>query len=573
MNRLAADTHFPDGRASTSRRTWLAPLLLVCLLAVWFGAGLNSRALWTPDEGRYAEIPREMVTSGNYLTPRLDGVKYFEKPPLVYWLTAASIKTFGLHEWSVRLWPAVFALVGCMMVYLLGRRLYGPHAGLLGAVVLALSPLYDLMGGALILDMPLTGWLTIAMTTFLLGTREAPGPRRRWWFYAFYAAMALAVLTKGLVGIVIPGMIIAVWIALLGEWRLLREMYLISGALLFFAIAAPWHVMVSRANPEFAYFYFIHEHFQRYLTQVHHRYKPAWFFVPVLLAGMFPWSALLPAALRDLLPRLWRERKQQREVWFLLLWALLPFLFYSLSSSKLIPYILPVLPPLAVLFGRLLAQIWDGERRLGRATLWGLLVIGVICAGLFAALPTQMPDKLKDTAIASDLTWGLYAVAAAALVAGLLPLVMQRWVGRRAMLITLGISGALIVLSFAFMLPRLDGDRSVKALAEIIKPQLRPGDEVMTYRDYYQDLPVYLQRRVTIVDWTGELEFGASIEDTSAWMIDDAEFHKRWAEPHRVYVLAGRAKLDELRAALPGPQCVLGSTRAVVMITNRECHP
>ncbi len=570
MSRAAADIRYSGPRAVSA---WREALLLVCLLAVWFGAGLGTRALWTPDEGRYAEIPREMVASGDYLTPRLDGVKYFEKPPLVYWLTAASIQVFGLDEWSVRLWPAVFALLGCMVVYLLGRRLFGARAGLLGAVVLALSPLYDLMGGALILDMPLTGWLTVALGAFLLGIREAPGARRRGWLYTFYVAMALAVLTKGLVGIVIPGMVIAVWIAVVGEWRVLREMYLVSGALLFFAVAAPWHVLVSQANPEFAYFYFIHEHFQRYLTEVHHRYKPAWFFVPVLLAGMFPWSALLPAAFSDLVRRLWRERRQQREVWFLLLWALLPFLFFSLSSSKLIPYILPVLPPLAVLTGRLLAQLWDGERKLGRATLWGLLVIGIVCAALFVALPTQMPDKLKGTAIARDLTWGLYAVAAASLVAGLLPLAMKRWLGRRATVITLGVSGALIVLSFAFMLPRLDGDRSVKTLAEIIRPQLNADDEVMTYRDYFQDLPVYLQRRVTIVEWTGELEFGASVEDTSAWIIDEAEFHQRWAQPHQVYVLAGRNRRDELRAALPGPQCELGATRAVVMITNRECHP
>lgn len=572
MTNLAGDALHLDGPVELARRgAWLGPLLLAGALAVWFGYELGLRALWSPDEGRYAEIAREMAASGDYLTPRLNGVKYFEKPPLVYWLTAGSIKLFGVNEWAARLWPALFALFGGMTVYFLGRRLYGARAGLIAAAVLALSPLYDFMGGVLTLDMPLTAWLTAAMAAFWLGVHAPPGARRRLWLYGGYAAVAAAVLTKGLVGIVIPAMIIAAWIAVTGEWRLLRQLHLPSGTLVFLAIAAPWHILVAHANPEFARFYFIHEHIDRYLTTAHQRYKPVWFFVPILLAGMFPWSTLLPQALGAARPRLWRERRRHADTWFLLLWAGVPFLFFSLSSSKLVPYVLPVLPPLALLLGRALARAWERSAPLTAAARWLLLLLGAVFAALLAGLPRLAPDSASVASAAAQLGGGLYAMAAALLLAGLLPYLGHRWGGPRTALALLGAGAALAVLTFDMTFSRLDVGRSVKPLAVALKPALQPGDEVMTYREYYQDLPVYLERRITIVDWTGELEFGASVEDTSAWMIDETAFRRRWAAPRTIYLLTSRANYAELSATPPGPMCQVGSTARVVAVVNRAC--
>lgn len=574
MTDLADDTLPLASRAELARRrSWLEPLLLACVLAVWFGYDLGSRALWSPDEGRYAEIPREMVASGDYLTPRLNGVKYFEKPPLVYWLTAGSIKLFGVNEWAVRLWPALFAVFGCMTVYFLGRRLYSARAGLFAALVLALCPLYDLMGGALTLDMPLAAWVTAAMTAFLLGVREPPGARRRLWLYGFYAAVALAVLTKGLVALVIPALVFGAWIAIIGEWRLLREIHLPSGLLILFGIAVPWHILVSQANPEFAWFYFIHEHAERYLTTVHQRYQPAWFFVPVLLAGLYPWSALLPQALHEVLPRLWRERRQRRDTWFLLLWAGLPFAFFSLSSSKLVPYVLPVLPPLALLLGRFLAHAWERSVPPARAVLWLLLAFGAVFAAAWVALPWLLPDSAGVTSVSAQLGGMFYALAGMWLLAGAAPFVATRWGNGRATLVVLCASAALLLLTFDLTLSRLDVGLSVKTLAVALKRELKPGDDVMTYREYYQDLPVYLERRITIVDWTGELEFGTTVEDTRAWLVDTAAFRRRWGEPRTVYLLIKRANYETLRAAPPGAMCLVNSTSRVVVVVNRECPP
>jgi len=480
-------------------------VVLALAIGLFFALFLGSRPLSVPDEGRYVEIPREMVVSGDWLTPRLNGVKYFEKPPLFYWTEAFLVRLFGLSEWSVRMGPALFALFGCLAVYYAGARLYGRRAGILSAVVLATSVLYYALSRLISLDMPVSVLLTVSLLSFLLGTREPAGNSRRLFFWGFYAFAALATLTKGLIGIVFPGMIIFSWMLIAGEWRTLRTMHLASGLALFLLIAAPWHLLAGRANPEFFDFYFVREHFQRYLTKVHHHYKPFWFFIPIVVGGFLPWSAFLFQAVRHALPDSWADRKQNKEAIFLLLWAGLILLFFSASSSKLIPYVLPVLPPLALLVGKYLAD----TRPIGPA--WGFPVS-------FAAL--------AGTAV-----------------------------------LLLIIAGAVA--------PRFE-KRSTKPLAMTLKPLLRADDEIIHYRNYYQDLPVYLERRMTIAEWKGELDFGTTIEDTSGWMIDETELWRRWSGPKRVFLLAGTRDAEALRGKPGMPFFLIAGTENTVILSNRE---
>jgi len=552
--------------------SWLYDvLLLIVVLGTVFGYELSMRALWEPDEGRYAEIPREMVASGDYVTPRLNGVKYFEKPPLFYWLQAAAIKTFGLNEWALRFWTACFALVGCLAVYAAGRRLYNRRAGLLAAGVLATCPLYDFLGGVLTLDMTVSVLLALALLAFLLGVREPPGPARRALLYAFYVWVALATLTKGLIGVVLPGLVIGAWIALLGEWRMLRAIYLPSGLLLFLAIAAPWHVLVAQANPEFLRFYFVHEHFLRYLTTVHQRYEPAWFFIPVLGIGMYPWIAFVPQSIKHALPGGWARRREHKEAWFLILWAVLVFAFFSASQSKLVPYVLPVFPPLALLLGRYFADAWKQPALLGRRRIfWLLFLIGAALAFVLLLLPTRIAGHVHGSAAMLALGGQLYVLAGVLLLTGLIPFVVSRRRDNRHTIAALVVSAALTVFAFDINLPLLDSGRSVKQLVLVVKPRLKPGDEVMSYHTYYQDLPLYLERRVTVVEWKGELEFGTQVEDTSAWMIDEAEFRKRWRGPHTTYLFTSRKHYDELRARMFTPLFLLAEEGKNVVLANNE---
>ncbi len=529
-----------------SRQVLLDVLVLSILIGMFFAFMLGNRALSVPDEGRYVEIPREMVSTGDYITPRLNGVKYFEKPVLFYWLESFSIKLFGLREFTLRLWPALFALFGCLAVYGAGRRLYGRRSGLIAAVVLATNLLYYGLGRAIILDMPVSVLLTAALLSFLVGMHEVPGPRRRLYLWSFYAFSALAVLAKGLIGIFIPGMIIGAWIMILGEWRVLKTMYLPTGLALFLLIAAPWHVMVMRTNPEFFHFYFIQEHFLRYLTTMHSRYQPPWFFIPVILLGLFPWSAFLVQAIKHSLPSSWRERHEHRDALFLILWAGLVFLFFSASDSKLVPYILPVFPALALLIGRYFSDAWDSREFPGiRAGYAMLLVAQVLLGAAMLALPFvwRTPDVRA---------LGLYPAAAGCtlLVGAALTGALARFRGIRFAFIVVAIFAALFLIELNAAAPRID-TKSIKTLAVSLKPMLKPGDEVASYLDYYQDLPVYLERRIIVVDWKGELDFGTEVEDTKAWMMDSAAFWKRWMGPETIYLLMEVKNYDIVRTLNP----------------------
>ncbi len=439
----------PPVPASALRDT----LLLLLVLTLLFGFALGKRALWEPDEGRYAEIPREMVVTGDYVTPRLNGVKYFEKPPLFYWLQAGTIEAFGVSEWSLRLWPALFAVLGCLAVYLAGRRLYDRRTGLLAAAVLATNPLYYELGRAVTLDMAVSVMITVALLAFLLGVEQPPGHSRRSYMWTCYASAAFATLTKGLIGFVLPGLVIGTWIAVMGEWRQLKKMYLLSGAALFLVIAAPWHLVVAWVNPEFSYFYFVHEHFLRYLTRVHHRYEPVWFFVPVVLLGFYPWTIFLVQSVKANLPVSWARRHQRSRELFLLLWAVLVLAFFSLSSSKLIPYILPLLPPLALLIARYLAYMWDQAEDVSvRAAFWALLAVGV-SGGVALALVVHFASH-QEVMVA--LGWHAYALAGALLLAGFAPFIAGRLHGLSAGLLAIIVTWLVFLGALTLSLPQLD---------------------------------------------------------------------------------------------------------------------
>src|ERR1700681_4094891 len=341
----------PSGHSRhTSAVFWLGLALL------WF-LPLNSPHLFDPDEGRYAEIPREMVASGDWVTPRLDGIKYFEKPALGYWATAVAFEVFGQHAWSVRLWPALSGMLGLMLTFALGRRLYDQRAALLAVLVQASALLYIAMARIATLDMGLSFDLQLAMTALaLLVQQPRPGEAQsRRLPLLLGVGVALAVMSKGLVGILIPGAVAVLFMLIHRDWRLpLRaQLWWTFAALLL--LAAPWFVLVSARNPEFAHFFFIFQHFQRYLSRAEFdRYQPVWFFLPVLALGFLPWTTLLPGALRQG----WRAaRAGERATSLLLIWAAFVLLFFSMSQSKLTPYIVPMLPPLSLLTGRAIAEL------------------------------------------------------------------------------------------------------------------------------------------------------------------------------------------------------------------------
>ncbi|MBS0396701.1 MAG: glycosyltransferase family 39 protein, partial [Proteobacteria bacterium] len=336
-----------DSEARHELRAW-ALLLLACGV-VWF-AVLGLRPLFNPDEGRYAEIPAEMLATGDWVVPHLDGLVYLEKPPLQYWATALAFAAFGHHEWAARLVAAATAALTLWFVYLLGRRAWGAERGATGAAMAASMLLFVAMGQLLTLDMSLSCWLTLATVAFCLAQLErgTDGARTRRYMLLCWAAMAAATLTKGLIGIVLPGAVLVLYTLLQRDFAAWRHLHLGKGLALYLALVVPWFVLVERAHPGALDFLIVREHFQRYLTRMHDRYQPWWYFLAVLAAGSLPW---LPQVARALLSGWRRSRPLGEFDAARVLWVSAAFTlaFFSLSDSKLAPYIVPVLPPLALL--------------------------------------------------------------------------------------------------------------------------------------------------------------------------------------------------------------------------------
>ncbi|MCX6880114.1 MAG: glycosyltransferase family 39 protein [Verrucomicrobia bacterium] len=563
-----ADSTPPAGVRLTSG-SWLRDLaVLVVVAGLWFCSLLGLRPLSNPDEGRYAEIPREMAVTGDFVTPRLDGVKYFEKPPLAYWLTALTFRHFGVSEFTARLWVALFALIGVLGTYAAARVIYGRGTGIWAAIVLSTSLLYYVLSQIILLDMAVAVTMSGALFAFILAMREPPGRRRLGLLLVFYACMALATLSKGLIGIAIPGAVIFLWVLVLNRWRDLWPFYPVVGTGWLLAIAAPWHLLAARANPDFLNFYFIHEHWLRFTTRIHGRYEPWWFFLPVLLVGLFPWVFFAWQAVRAALGEGWQARRQHAEAWFLVIWVVFIVAFFSKSQSKLIPYILPVFPALAVLIGHHVAGMWQGRPGLKYRLGGGAFILSALC---LAAACLVAPAPADQPAIAAWLPVLRIALGGTLLVGAAFAFHGWRREQPRCMLSAITLSSTL----FLFVVNLGGGafdKASTKNLAMILKPMLQTGDRVYSVGCYAQDLPVYLGRLVSVVDFHGELEFGINAEPalTAARFLEREDLPGQWAQAGAAYAVIRRSSYAEWFASAGMPHDVIAETPRFVLVAKRD---
>jgi 4-amino-4-deoxy-L-arabinose transferase-like glycosyltransferase len=533
------------------------------ILFLLFGAAffqfLGRIPLLEPDEGRYAEIPREMLARADFITPYLNYVKYFEKPPLLYWLNSISFSIFGQNEFAARFFPALSGLLTVLLTYHIGRKIYGRREGILAALVLGASAGFLAQARMNIIDMPLTLCMTATLGFFLLAAREDEKCKGLY-YYLFYVFAALTVLAKGLIGMVLPGGIIFFFIVLTRRWKILREMKIVTGSLLFLLITAPWFILVSVRNPEFARFFFIHEHVERFLTKIHGRYEPPWYFIPVLLGCMFPWTLFLPAVLR----KIWREKRPAMTgpTIYLVIWAALIFCFFSLSDSKLIPYIIPVFPAVALLAGRTFSVVLDegiGSIRInayGAALLLVLVSLGILTYPLFA-------HKLK-------LDFDAFIVMGSILLGGGVAAFAAVRKGSAAALFA-SMSAMSLLLAVAgppFIFGKLAERKATPELARIAGRDFRDGDIIACYGWYQQGLPFYTGHRVLVVDYKGELEFGSNQGDNSAWFISRAAFDSLWDSPIRLLTLIKKPDLAVLRNVAKTPVKILGQKGNIFLISN-----
>ncbi len=549
----------------------LAALVAIVAL-VWF-AGIGTRTLIHPDEGRYAEIAREMAATGDWLTPRLNGLKYFEKPPLQYWLTAGAFDAFGVGNATARLPTVASALAAALFIGFVGWRLGGAALGVSAGAVLAGSVGYVVGGHVLALDGLLTATLAMALGAFLLAQHDDATPREeRAYMLLAWAAMAAATLTKGLIGVVIPGATLALYTVITRDVAPWRRLHLGWGLVVYVVLAAPWFVAVSIANPEFFQFFFIHEHFQRYLTTEHKRVGAWSYFVPLLVLGVLPWLTMLAWGAM----RAWRDAKPGRNgfSWprFAMVWAAFVFVFFSASSSKLPGYILPMFPALALVVGWLVTRT---EARLLARLVAPLVALGALALAVLLfgsqpvlrrfAYPSGVPVE-----VAAYVDW-LAAAMAVSVVGGAGALVA--WYRRSNVLAGVGVLALSTIVSVQLALIGFETIRTTRSGWDILQAAraasgpLAADAPFYQVRMYDQTVPFYLGRTTTVVEFRDELALGLDAEPDKG-IASVADWIARWETQPQAYALTPVSEFEAL-AAQRVPMRVLARDARRVLVARR----
>ena len=576
-------------------------LLLLALLLIWC-LPLQLRDLLMPDEGRYAQIPQAMLATGDWLTPRLNDLKYFEKPPLQYWLSAIGFAMFGQHDWVARLWPALCGLFSLFLTWhlavLLARQAgagleIGRRAGLWSVLMLVSTLWHGFYARGLTLDMMLSCWLLAALYCFIraqggVSPDTSTPPQTARWMLACWLALAAAVMTKGPVGLVLPGMALVLCLLWQRDWRLLlqvlRQMQWLRGMAFFLLLVSPWFVLMARAHPEFTEYFFLHEHLARFSSAGHARGGAWWYFSAMLVLAFFPWSVLLFDALRapqgdgragtaptaidgDLLLRIF---------------VIATLLFFSLSSSKLPAYILPLIAPLAALAGVRLVRLQQFPARLSWRFGLGAILALLLCIGLTLVdgrEPVSVTSRLALTRLQDWLLLASLLVSLGSVLAWWL-VRRQRLAEALAGLALLSLlAGTLVMLGVQRLSEKYSSADLVQQLRQAVADNagdpgpgsLGAGNPFDPVQPFYavaafdQTLPYYLGRAVTLVEQMDEMEFGARQEPAKVIRERDA-FLRRWSQdgPGSFALVRAQDWPELQRAGMQGRVLAQGGGRLIV---------
>lgn len=541
-------------------RAWVA---VGALVVIWFSLAAG-RPLTQPDEGRYAEIPREMLLSDDWVTPRLNDLVYLEKPPLQYWATAISYRLLGRSEWSARLWPVLCAALNVVMVFLLGRRLWNVQTGLIAAALLGSMVLHFVMGQLLTLDMAFACALTAVLCSFCMAqlTRDSDVRASGRWMLTSWVMLGVATLTKGLAAPLMGGSVVLLYVLWQRDWAARRTLRPIAGLAVFALIVVPWFVLVARANRDFLEFFFIREHFLRYTTDSAQRLAPWWYFLAILGVGVMPWIWQTFGALF----REWRahEPRGQFDVRRLLwLWCVFVFVFFSLSGSKLAPYILPMFPALALLTA---AREASGSGKRLHYGLWILFAGALACVGYVMFAPSKADDPVVRAVIqgAQPAAWMLVLIAA--LTALLFSRASRR--GEPVYAITSLAAGWFVALTVLITAIGHHGSlRSGRDLAARIPADLAAHVPIYSVQTYDQTLPFYLGRTLILVDSRGELDFGLQQEPDKG-ISDMLVFEQRWRDSAQALAIMSPRSYAELTAC-ELPMRLVGRDRRRVVVSRQ----
>ena len=503
---------------STGITSGLKPLLSLLLLLVLAGclffAGLGSLPLLEPDEGRNAEAAREMLASGDWMTPHYDTFPYLDKPPVFFWLVASSFKVAGLHEWSARAPSALMGLCLLLLSWFLTLRMFGNSTAGRAGVIIATVPLVVVFSRLVIFDSTLAFLITLAMASFWFA--EAAEFRRRGLDILMFLAMGLATIAKGPVGFLLPLLAITAYQAVRGKLRELKRLRWGLGCAVFLAAVLPWFISVSMRYPDFPRYALLEESLERFSVSLMHRKGGPLYYLPVYLAGFFPWSIFLLLAGWSRHKR-WKEIRldQNRSTLFLLSWSVVIFVFFSLSQSQLPGYFLPAIVPLGIL----MAKVWEDVSSHASIRSPDWLTAGfasLLGVGLIVAASSQLPIfSSAHSPVAKGVHPAVFAMLKPSILYTGLILVALAIVGRNisvrargrslsiAAFVLLALTTPMLLVRWIVPLRTYAETNSSRLLAGTLLSS--PERELPIYGYYYfrTSLPFYLRRPVGLVTTGG----------------------------------------------------------------------
>ena len=480
---------------------------LLALGLISFFYGLGAVGLIGPDESRYAEVARGMMEREDWVIPHLRGEAWLDKPPLYYWAAAGSMRLLGETETAVRFPTAIAALATCFVIAFVGTRLFGFAGGLRSALVLAGTLGMVLYGRAAIMDSLLTLALTVGLGAYAIYATGRPALH---WLVIAFTAFGAGVLTKGPIGIVLPLLVIGLFHLYdrLGHRLggrsdgprafLPASNHLVVSVAFFLIVVVPWHAAILQTlGWEYVEVFLFQHNVDRFLTTVHRHPGPFYYYLPILTVALFPWSAFVPAAI----VRAIRGIDPRRS--FLLSWIAVPLVFFSLAGSKLPGYVLPILPPFALLIGLLWAPaplVNDAKAGAKEDVVWlnrSMILHATLSVVLGAAAFYTLTSRFPDIGTAGQLLATLLAVL------GIGAYVIGRKRPGAAFWSLTASSVSLTLVLVLYLAPIMEPFQSLKTLATKGFLELKPGESVICYKAFYPRAHFYTRDRLGEI-WTLE---------------------------------------------------------------------
>lgn len=533
-------------------------LVLFCLVIFFFS--LEKKSFWEPDEGRYAEISREMVESGDWLTPRLNYIKHFDKPLITYWLIGGSFKLFGQNEFAGHLPLAILGLLGILVTYSLGKTLFSQRVGLLSALILSSSLGYPALTRVLSTDIVLT-FFVLCVYLFFVQKK----------YLLFYLFLGLAFMTKGPVALLLTILPLSVFLLYTKQASTFKQMRLGWGVVIFTIVALPWYIYEIAINERLWYDWIVQHTVYRIVSEGKQAF---YFFVPVLLGLFFPWIFFVPATFKKYLKfqRVSLDKKH-KDTLLLFFWFALPFVFFACIGKKLIPYILPLLTPLAILTARFWDEVISNSKKMAKKS---FAISYYVLISVFAIMALAMTIFVLlgfDTKL--EVASGRLNILAIALTLGLATILGTRAFkakNAKMLLVTIALATGIFFVTVADFLPKIEVSigKSMKTLAMIIKKDLKEEDKIVNYRCFLKSLPFYLSRRTIVI----ERERNLSYEKTPHWknylLKDKTDLYALLRlRKTKVYCITYKWEFEDISEDYSRPLYVLGRVGKYVLFSNQ----